>query len=96
LHVITRRKLLEASEKHPELAGPVDTWFRMAKRAQWKSIEEVRRDFPAADGVGKFTVFNVKGNHFRLVAEVNYRTGRIFIRHDLPPHTEYDKGAWKQ
>jgi mRNA interferase HigB len=95
LHVITRRKLLDASEKHPELAGPLDMWFRLAKRAQWKSIEEVRGDFPAADGVGKFTVFNVKGNHFRLIAEVNYRTGRIFVRHILT-HAQYDKGAWKQ
>ena len=95
MHVITRRKLLDASEKHPELAGPLDMWFRLAKRAQWKSIEEVRGDFPAADGVGKFTVFNVKGNHFRLIAEVNYRTGRIFVRHILT-HAQYDKGAWKQ
>ena len=70
-------------------------WFRLAKRTQWKSIEEVRGDFPAADGVGKFTVFNVKGNHFRLIAEVNYRTGRIFVRHILT-HAQYDKGAWKQ
>ncbi len=95
MHVITRRKLLEASEKHPSLAGPLDVWFRLTKRAQWTSLEDVRKDLPSTDGVEKFTVFNIKGNHFRLITEINYRTGRIFIRHILT-HAEYDKGAWKQ
>jgi mRNA interferase HigB len=95
LHVITRRKLLETSMKHPELAGALDIWYRLTKRAGWKSLEDVRKDFPSADGVGRFTVFNIKGNHFRLIAEVNYRSGRVYIRHVLP-HAEYDRGAWKQ
>jgi mRNA interferase HigB len=94
LHVITRRKLLDASAKRPELAGPLDIWFRLAKRAQWKSLEDVRNDFPATDGVGRLTVFNIKGNHFRLIAEMNYRSGRVFIRHVLS-HAEYSKGTWK-
>lgn len=95
MHVNTRRKLVEASRKHPELATPLDVWYRVAKRLNWRSLEDVRAVFPTADGVGKYTVFNIKGNHFRLIAEVNYRTGRIFLRHVLS-HAEYDKGAWKQ
>ena len=95
LHVITRRKLIETSAKHPELAGPLDIWYRLAKRAEWKSLEDVRKDFPSADSVGRSTVFNIKGNHFRLIAEVNYRSGRVYIRHVLS-HAEYDRGAWKQ
>lgn len=95
LHVITRRKLLEAGRRHPELAAPLDIWYRMARRMEWKSLEDVRVVLPSADGVGKYTVFNIKGNRFRLIAEINYRTGRVFIRHVLT-HAEYDKGAWKQ
>ena len=94
LHVITRRKLLDASAIHPELTGPLDIWFRLAKRARWKSLDEVRSDFPSADSVGKLTVFNIKGNHYRLIAELNYGAGRVYIRHVLT-HAEYDKGAWK-
>ena len=94
MHVITRRKLLDASAKHPELAGPLVIWFRLAKRARWKSLDEVRSDFPSADSVGKVTVFNIKGNHYRLIAELNYGAGRVYIRHVLT-HADYDKGAWK-
>ena len=49
--------------------------------------------FPSADSVGRFTVFNVKGNAYRLIAELNYRSGRIFLRRVLT-HAEYSKGEW--
>jgi hypothetical protein len=52
-----------------------------------------RNDFSHADAVGRRTVFNIHGNHYRLVARVNYRTGRVFIPHILT-HVEYNKGAW--
>jgi len=40
-------------------------------------------------------VFNIKGNAYRLIAEINYQTGRIFLRNVLT-HAEYSKGAWKR
>jgi mRNA interferase HigB len=44
--------------------------------------------------VDRFTVFNIKGNSYRLITEINYRYGRLYIRYVLT-HAEYDKGAWK-
>jgi mRNA interferase HigB len=95
LHVISRKKLLEAAQIHRDLGEPLDVWYRVAKKAEWKSLLDVRRVFPTADAVGRFTVFNIKGNAYRLIAEVNYQTGRIFLRHVLT-HAEYSKGGWKE
>jgi mRNA interferase HigB len=95
LHVISRKKLLQAAGVHPELAGPLDVWYRIAKKARWRSLIEVRQVFPSADAVGKFTVFNIKGNAFRLITEINYHTGKIFLRHVLT-HAEYSKEGWKE
>jgi mRNA interferase HigB len=95
LHVISRKRLLEAAEKHSELAPPLDAWYRIAKKAAWRNLVEVRRQLPTADAAGKFTVFNIKGNGYRLMTEINYRTGRIFIRHVLT-HAEYLKGGWNR
>ena len=95
MHVISRKRLLEAVAVHPDLAEPLDVWYRIAKRAEWRCLADVRQTFHAADVVGGYTVFNIKGNHFRLVCEINYRTGRLYIRNVLT-HAEYDKGAWKQ
>ena len=66
----------------------------VGKACSMENLEDVHQDFPGADGVGRFTVFNIKGNHFRLVVELNYRAGRMFIRHVLT-HAEYTKGSWK-
>lgn len=95
MHVISRKKLLEAAKKHGDLGEPLDVWYRITKRAEWKNLVDVRRVFPTADAVGKFTVFNIKGNAYRLITEINYPTRRIFLRHVLT-HAEYSKGGWKR
>ncbi len=93
MHVISRKKLLEAAERHRDLAGPLDVWYRIAKKAEWRNLVDVKRVFPTADAAGRFTIFNIKGNAYRLVAEINYRTQKIFLRHVLT-HAEYSKGNW--
>ena len=95
MHVISRKKLLEAARRHRDLGEPLDVWYRVAKKAEWKSLLDVRRVFPTADAVDRFTVFNIKGNAYRLITAINYQTGRIFLRHVLTP-TEYSKGGWKE
>ena len=93
MHVISRKKLLEAAERHRDLASPLDVWYRIAKAAVWRSLTDVRRVFPTADAAGRFTIFNIKGNAYRLITEINYRTQKIFLRHVLT-HAEYSKGNW--
>ena len=95
MHIITRRKLLEAAEKHGDLGERLDVWYRTAKRAEWKNLMDVRQVFPTADAVEEFTVFNIHGNAYRLITEINYQTGRIFLRHVLT-HAEYGKGGWRR
>lgn len=95
MHVISRKKLKEAAAQHAELEGPLDAWFRIAKKANWQSLADVRKTLSSADVVGRWTVFNIKGNQYRLITEINYRSSRIYIRHVLT-HSEYDRGGWKQ
>ncbi len=94
MHVISRKKLREAAAQHPDLEAPLDAWFRIAKKALWKSLLDVRKTFSSADAVSKWTIFNIKGNQYGLIAEINYAFGRIYIRHVLT-HAEYDSGGWK-
>jgi mRNA interferase HigB len=94
VHIISRKRLLEAVAVHSDLSAPLDAWYRIAKTKSWRSLQDVRETMPSADAVGKYTVFNIKGNAFRLIAEINYATGRLYIRHILT-HAAYDKGGWK-
>jgi mRNA interferase HigB len=86
---------LEAAEEHADLDHPLDAWYRVVKKSEWKNLIHVKRVFPSAEAVEKFTVFNIKGNAYRLITEINYQTGRIFLRSVLT-HAEYSKGAWKR
>jgi len=95
VHVISRKKLKQAADQHPEIESSLDAWFRITKKALWRSLADVRRTFATADAVEKWTVFNIKGNKHRLITEINYRFGRIYIRHVLT-HAEYDRQKWKR
>jgi mRNA interferase HigB len=54
----------------------------------------VRRTYSAAEAVGDYTVFNIKGNTYRLIARIEYRLQIIFVKAVLT-HAEYDKDQWK-
>jgi mRNA interferase HigB len=95
LHIISRKRLKEAATRHRDLEAPLDVWFRIAKKASWQSLSDVRKTFASADLVNQWTVFNVKGNRYRLITEINYRFQRVYIRHVLT-HAEYDQEEWKQ
>ena len=95
VHIIANRTLFAKTRKHSDALVAVQFWFDAARRAQWQSLEDVRRTFPATDMVGALAIFNIKGNHYRLIVRVNFLRQRIFIKKFLK-HAEYDKGAWKK
>jgi mRNA interferase HigB len=94
MHIVSRKRLLEFSKVHPEVALPLDNWYRVAQSAKWSNINEVRQVYPSADVVGNFTIFNIKGNNYQLIVDIVYLSQRICIKYVLT-HTDYDKEAWK-
>jgi len=87
--------LAEFSRRHPDAEVALDVWYRVTKSSRWDHIQEVRQVYPHADIVGKWTIFNIRGNRYRLVAEIGYRSRIVFIRHVLT-HSEYNRGCWKR
>jgi mRNA interferase HigB len=83
VRVISRRAIQEFVSVHAEALEPLDHWYRVARRAAWRSLVEVRLDFPHADGVGKYTVFNIAGNKVRLIVTIKYQWQVVYIRHIL-------------
>ena len=94
MRVISRKKLVEAAAQHPEASARLDAWYRITKKADWNSLVDVRKTFGSADAVGNCTVFNIKGNSYRLITWINYQTKKVFIKHVLT-HADYSKEDWK-
>lgn len=95
MRVISRKALRQFADDHKDAETPLDDWYRTVKRSRWASLVDVRKTYPHADAVGEFTVFNIAGNKYRLATYINYRTGRIYIRHVMR-HEEYSRKDWKK
>ena len=95
MHVITRKRLLEFAEKHPDSSEPLDRWYRIVIHTDFDTFSELRNVFPSVDLVERLTVFNIGGNKYRLIAYIVYTKKRIYIRNILT-HGQYEKGKWKE
>ena len=94
MRIISRSRLLSFARLHGDAKAALDTWYKLAKQAQWSSLADVRRTFNSADVVGNFTVFNIKGNQYRLIVDIQYQTQKIYVKYVLS-HSEYDTNDWK-
>jgi mRNA interferase HigB len=95
MHVITRRELNKFAQRYPDSKSALADWYRIMRRNTFDNFAQLRVLFPAADKVGKLTVFNIGGNKYRLIAAIHYNRKRIYIRAVLT-HDEYNKGKWKE
>jgi len=79
---------------HNDLEAPLEAWYRVAKKSTWVSLNDIRNTWRDTDAVGEYTVFNIKGNKYRLITKINYKSQVVFIKRVLT-HAEYDKEQWK-
>ena len=94
MHIISRSRLAEFWEKHHNAEASLRLWYKLTSLAQWQNFVELRQLYPSADQVSNLTVFNIGGNNYRLIALVDYKYQKVFIRHVLT-HAEYDEEGWK-
>ena len=93
MHVISHRKLKEFYESPgmEDSKVALERWYDITEKAIWHNLAEIKEDFPATDYVGnQHYVFNIKGNHYRLIVVVKFTIGRVFIRF-VGTYTDYDK-----
>ena len=95
MHVITRRRLRNFAARHREADAPLAVWYAIMTRMDFRSFAELKRVFGSVDKVGKFTVFNIGGNKYRLIVAIHYNRKKVYIRHVLT-HAEYDHDNWKE
>lgn len=94
MHIITRKRLDDFARAHPDARVSLQHWLTIVRKTDYVSFADLRRTFPSADQVDRFTVFNIGGNKFRLIAAIHYNRNKLYIRHILT-HTEYDRGTWR-
>jgi mRNA interferase HigB len=95
VNVISKRGLFVRAAKYPDAQSALQVWFDTAHAADWKNLEDIRKAYPATDMVGDLAIFNIRGNHYRLIVRMVWKYKRIYVKEFLT-HAEYDRGRWKK
>ena len=86
--------MLSAFYSQPRYADSrdaIEAWFDVVTKAQWRTPADVKAAFGNASIVGNNrVVFNVGGNKYRLVVEVQYRAGIVWVKF-VGAHAQYDR-----
>jgi mRNA interferase HigB len=91
LRVIAKKSLREFWLKHPDCEQQLKSWYREAEKAKWLTPKIFKKDYPTASLLqNNRVVFNIKGNHYRLIVRINYDYGMVWIRF-IGTHAQYDK-----
>jgi mRNA interferase HigB len=90
MHIISRKRLKEFWEQHPNARTSLESWFVDVKQADWKNPNDIKIVYRNASFVdGNRVVFNINGNKYRLVVLVQYTYKIVYIRF-IGSHQEYD------
>ena len=91
MRIIALSTLRDFWRKHPSAQVPLQNWYAEASRATWKSPADIKQAHRNASFVaGDRVVFNIKGNDYRLIVAMRYRSQIMYVRF-IGTHREYDK-----
>jgi mRNA interferase HigB len=95
MRIITKRAITESWTKYAGARQGLAIWEERIKAANFKNHEELKEIFRDADYIpnenfNHLTVFNIKGNDYRLVVDIFFNTGHVFIKW-FGKHSSYDR-----
>lgn len=91
MRVIAVRTLRSYAKKKKDAEQPLFIWYNEACKASWKNVNELKIQFRNVSVIsGKRIVFNIHGNKYRLIVDIEFYLQIIFIVW-IGTHAEYDK-----
>ncbi len=76
---------------HPDCKQTLQKWYHDVLSKNWRKPGDVTKDYNTARTIkNNRVIFKINENDYRLIAEVNYSKGWVFIKF-IGTHAEYDK-----
>ncbi len=93
MRVIGRESLNVFCQQHADVRVQVNAWLAEVREAGWHKPADVKERYTSASILeNDRVVFNLKGNKYRLVVKVSYKSQVVRVL-KIGTHAEYDK--WK-
>jgi mRNA interferase HigB len=91
MRILSIKTLKDFYSKNPSVEQSLKAWIQEAELATWKNAAELKSQFRNASVLNaRRVVFNIKGNSFRLIVDIEYRIKMIFIVW-IGNHEQYNK-----
>ena len=91
MRIIAKKILRDFWKVHPDSEQQLKAWYQETAKAEWITTNDIKNEYPSASFLpSNRVVFNIKGNHYRLIVKINYDYQMIWIRF-IGTHAEYDK-----
>ena len=93
MHVISRRPFIDAAKRYPNDAIAIHEIYRVLRKGNFTTPDALRKVFPKLDNFKykkKWWVLDIGGNNLRLMAFIEFRDNRMYVKH-IVPHAEYDR-----
>jgi len=91
MRIITYKRIQEFVVKHADSETALNYWYHTTNSSKWKNFNDIKNTFNSVDYVGNNRyVFNIKGNHYRLIVIISFNAQKVYIRF-IGTHEEYDK-----
>lgn len=76
---------------YADARGPLESWYEETLKAQWATPQAVKAQYKNASICGNNrVVFNIGGNKYRLIVEMQYRAKIVWVKF-VGTHADYDK-----
>ena len=91
MRIIASKTLKKYWEKYPDAEQQLWAWAEEMEEGQWSNHNELKQQFGSASILNdKRVVFNIHGNKYRLIVDIEYRFKIVFILW-FGNHKQYDK-----
>ena len=91
MNVISKKTLVLFYEKHSGAKSALEAWHAEARKAEWQTPDEIKREYASASFLGdNRAVFNIKGNDYHLIVHIDYKRHIVRVKF-VGTHAEYGK-----
>ena len=93
MRVIAKSTLVKfwSQPEYADSKGALQSWHDEALKASWKTPQDIKEQYRSASICGNSrVVFNIAGNKYRLVVEMQYRAGMVWVKF-VGTHAQYEQ-----
>jgi mRNA interferase HigB len=91
MKILGRNTLADFKAQHKDASSQIDAWEAEVAAMNWAKPSDIKARYGSASFLGdNHVVFNIKGNKYRLLVQVTYKSKIVLVKR-VGTHQEYMK-----